>query len=122
MEALGVSPDMVVAALQRENADVPPAASSAARARPGAHQGAHRRARQFNDVVVAVRPGGTVRLSQVARIEDSQEEERDVAYLEGGRAVAIEVRKVSGGNTVDIADQVNAEVARLNASCRAARR
>jgi HAE1 family hydrophobic/amphiphilic exporter-1 len=115
MEALGVSPDMVVAALQRENADVP-----AGRVERGAREdlvrikGRIAEPRQFNDVVVAVRPGGTVRLSQVARIEDSQEEERDVAYLEGGRAVAIEVRKVSGGNTVDIADQVNAEVARLN--------
>jgi HAE1 family hydrophobic/amphiphilic exporter-1 len=65
-------------------------------------------------VVVAVRGGTSIKLSQVARVEDTQEEARDAAYLNGERAVALEIRKVSGGNTVDIADQVNERVADLN--------
>jgi hypothetical protein len=69
---------------------------------------------QFDDIVVLTRNGQSVRLSQVARVEDSQEEERDAAYVSGQRAVVIEIRKVSGGNTVEIADRVNAEVAKLN--------
>ena len=70
--------------------------------------------KDFANVVVTVRGGVPVRLGQVARIEDAQEEARDAAYVNGERAVAIELRKVSGGNTVDISDQVNERVAELN--------
>ncbi|MBI5167846.1 MAG: efflux RND transporter permease subunit [Candidatus Eisenbacteria bacterium] len=115
MRALGVSPDMVVAALERENADVP-----AGRVQRGATEdlvrvkGRIARPKDFENLVVLVRGGSSVRLSQVARVEDSQEEERDAAYVSGKRAVSVEIRKVSGGNTVEIADQVHAAVAKLN--------
>ncbi len=115
MRALDISPDMVVAALERENTDVP-----AGRVQRGATEdlvrvkGRLADPRQFENIVVTTRGGVPVRLSQVARIEDAQEEERDAAYVSGERTVSVEIRKVSGGNTVEIADQVNAEVARLN--------
>jgi HAE1 family hydrophobic/amphiphilic exporter-1 len=117
MEALAVSPDMVVAALERENTDVP-----AGRVQRGSSESlvrVHGRIAEpadFRSVIVGVRGGVPVRLEQVARIEDAQEEERDAAYVSGRRAVALEIRKVSGGNTVDIADQVNEAVAELNHS------
>jgi len=116
MNALGVSPDQVVAAVERENADVP-----AGRVQRGATENLVRikgritDPRAFDDIVVAVRSGVPVKLSQVARVEDAQEEERDAAFVDGERSVAIEVRKVSGGNTVEIADQVHVAVAELNA-------
>ncbi len=117
MDALGVSPDMVVAALGRENTDVP-----AGRVQRGASENLVRikgriaDPRDFNSVTVSVRGGAPVRLSQVARVADAQEEERDAAFVNGQRAVALEIRKVSGGNTVDIADQVNETVEKLNHS------
>ena len=117
MRALDVSPDMVVAALQRENADVP-----AGRVQRGPSEdlvrvkGRLAAPRDFGGIVVTQRRGAPVRLSQVARIEDAQEEERDAAYVNGERSVSIEIRKVSGGNTVEIADQVNAAVEKLNAT------
>jgi hydrophobic/amphiphilic exporter-1 (mainly G- bacteria), HAE1 family len=117
MNALGVPPDMVVAALQRENADVP-----AGRVDRGAREelvrikGRIEDPVRFADVVVAMRNGSPVRLGQVARVEDSQAEARDAAFVNGDRALAISVRKVSGGNTVQIADDIHAEIARLNAS------
>ncbi len=115
MNALGVSPDMVVAALERENSDVP-----AGRLLRGAREdlvrirGRIADPREFDQVVLAVRGGRAVRLSQVARIEDAQEEERDAAFVDGERSVAIEIRKVAGGNTVSIADHVNETIAALN--------
>ncbi|HEY6036242.1 MAG TPA: efflux RND transporter permease subunit, partial [Kofleriaceae bacterium] len=115
LDALGVSPDMVVAAVNRENTDVP-----AGRVQRGAAENLVRvkgriaDPRDFESITVGVRGGVPVRLSQVARVEDAQEEERDAAFVNGERAVAIEIRKVAGGNTVDIADQVNAAVAELN--------
>ncbi|HUK64268.1 MAG TPA: efflux RND transporter permease subunit, partial [Dongiaceae bacterium] len=115
MQAVGVSPQMVMAAVERENADVP-----AGRVNRGATEdlvrikGRLADPRRFADVIIAVRHGVPVTLGQVARIEDAQEEARDAAYIDGQRAVAIEIRKVSGGNTVEIADQVNQRVAELN--------
>jgi HAE1 family hydrophobic/amphiphilic exporter-1 len=115
MNALGISPDMVVAALQRENADVP-----AGRVEKGAREdlvrikGRIQDPRDFAHVTIATRNGTPVHLDDVARIEDSQEEERDAALVDGQRAVAIDIRKVPGGNTVQIADEVNRVVAELN--------
>ncbi len=117
MNALGVSPEMVVAALQRENADVP-----AGRVERGAREdlvrskGRIKDPRDFGQVVVTTRGGTAIHLEDVARVEDAQEEERDLAFLNDERAVAVEVRKVSGGNTVEIADQIKRTVADLNRS------
>src|SRR5574341_170758 len=115
MEALGVSPDMVVAAVSRENEDVP-----AGRVERGNNenlvrvQGRVRNPEDFASLVVTVRGGIPVRLGQVARVEDTQEEARDAAFIDGQRAVALEVRKVSGANTVDVADGVKSVIDELN--------
>ena len=117
MNALGVSPDMVVAALERENTDVP-----AGRVERGGREdlvrikGRIRDPRDFAKAVVTVRGGRAIHLEDVARVEDAQEEERDVAFVDGRRAVAVEVRKVSGGNTVQIADDVKKTIDELNRS------
>jgi len=114
MEALAVTPDQVVAALRRENMDAP-----AGRVERGIGEQAVRvRGRitdpaQFASVVVTSRGGTAVRLGQVARIRDTQEEERSYAAVAGEPAVGIEIRRVSGANVVDVADGVNAAVARL---------
>jgi len=115
LQALGISPDMVTAALRRENGDVP-----AGRVEHGNAEelvrvaGKIREPRDFAALIVTTRDGIPVRLGQIARIEDAQEEERDVAYVNGTRAVALEVRKTSGANTVDAADGVKAVMAELN--------
>ncbi len=115
MEALGVSPDMTVNAINRENEDVP-----AGRVEGGNSenlvrvQGRVRDPAAFATLVVTTRGGIPVRLGQVAQIEDTQEEARDAAYIDGQRAVAMEVRKVSGANTVDVADGVKEVIAQLN--------
>jgi len=117
MDALGISPDMVVAALQRENGDVP-----AGRVERGNSEnlvrvaGKVRDPRDFAGLVVTTRGGVAVRLGQVARIEDAQEEERDVALVNGVRAVALEIRKTSGANTVEVTDRVRSVMGELNAA------
>src|SRR5690349_12164295 len=117
LQALGVSPDMVVAALQRENGDVP-----AGRVESGNAENLVRVAgrvvdpQDFATLAVTTRNGIVVRLGQVARIEDSQEEARDIAYVNGERAVALEIQKTSGANTVEVADGVKSVIAELNRS------
>jgi HAE1 family hydrophobic/amphiphilic exporter-1 len=115
MNALGVSPDMVVSAVRLQNADVP-----AGRVERGSREdlvrvkGRIADPRDFAKVIVTTRNGVSVHLDDVARIEDAQQEERDVAFVDGERTVAIEVRKISGGNTVQIADEVNRTLEELN--------
>jgi HAE1 family hydrophobic/amphiphilic exporter-1 len=114
LHALGVSPDMVTAALERENGDVP-----AGRVEQGNAEklvrvaGRVKNPRDFGRLVVTSRNGIAVRLGQVARIEDAQEEERDAAYVNGKRAVALEVRKASGANTVEVTDGVKRVITEL---------
>ena len=115
MNALGASPDMVNAALQRANLDMP-----AGRVEQGnAEQLVRVKGRivdpaDFASVVVTSRNGVAVRLAEVARVEDSQEEERTLAEFSGKRAIGIDIRKVSGANTVDVADGIRAVLAQLN--------
>ena len=115
MDALGVSPDMVMAALRRENMDTP-----AGRVERGnAEQLVRVRGRiadpaAFASVVVTTRSGMPVRLGEVARVEDAQEEERSLAEYSGQRAIGIDIRKVSGANTVDVAKGIRAVMAQLN--------
>jgi HAE1 family hydrophobic/amphiphilic exporter-1 len=107
MNALGVSPDMVARAVERENGDVP-----AGRVEQGSGEnlvrvaGKIRDPQDFTKLIVLSRGGIPVRLGQVARIEDAQEEERDAAFVNGIRAVALEVRKTSGANTVAVSDGI----------------
>ena len=116
LDALGVSPDMVSAALRRENMDMP-----AGRVQQGnAEQlvrvkGRITDPRDFATVVVTSRNGVPVRLSEVARVEDAQEEARTLAEFSGRRSIGIDIRKVSGANTVDVAKGIQQVVAQLNA-------
>jgi HAE1 family hydrophobic/amphiphilic exporter-1 len=52
-------------------------------------------------------------LKDVARVEEGTEEERSLALVNGQRAVAIDVLKVSGANTVQVAEAVKEELHRL---------
>ncbi|MDM7916926.1 MAG: efflux RND transporter permease subunit [Candidatus Eisenbacteria bacterium] len=70
----------------------------------------------FEQLVVAVRDGVPVRLGDVARVVDSAEEARTAALVNGKPAIGIDLRKVSGANTVEVADGVKEEVERTRAA------
>ncbi len=114
MQALGVSAQEVLGALQRQNMEVP-----AGRVERGAAEqlvrvtGRITDPAQFGEVIVASRDGQPVRLRDVARVEDATEEERSVAMVNDRRAVSLDVLKVSGANTVAVADEVKEAVAEI---------
>ncbi|HEU0080043.1 MAG TPA: efflux RND transporter permease subunit, partial [Longimicrobiaceae bacterium] len=114
MQSLGVSAQEVMGALQRQNLEVP-----AGRVERGAGEqlvrvtGRITDPAQFAQVIVATRGGQPVRLGQVARVEDATEEERSLAFVNGQRAVSLDVLKVSGANTVQVADEVKEALAEL---------
>ena len=113
MRAYGVSPAQVASALQRENQEVP-----AGRVQRGVTEqlvritGRVREPRAFGEVAITVRNGVPVRISDVATVIDGSEERRGGAEIRedsssaGRPAVSVEVLKVSGSNTVQVADSV----------------
>ncbi|WMT89050.1 efflux RND transporter permease subunit [Pelagibacterium sp. H642] len=69
----------------------------------------------FLGVVVSSQGAETVTLGDVATIVPGQSEASGIALRNGEPALAINVSKVDGGNTVEIAGQIRAIVADLNA-------
>ena len=107
LQAQGVSVNEVIGALRAQNLEVP-----AGRVERGTAEqlvrvvGRIEDPRQFEGLVVANRGGTPIRLGDVATVEDATEEERSVALVDGERAVALNILKVSGANTVDVAEGV----------------
>jgi HAE1 family hydrophobic/amphiphilic exporter-1 len=114
LRAYALSPAQVTAALQRENQEVP-----AGRIQRGETQRLVRVTgrivdpRAFSDIVVATREGAPVRIGDVATVVDGTEDENSAAYMGTARAVSLEVLKISGANTVEVADGVREAVAAL---------
>ncbi|HYR11332.1 MAG TPA: efflux RND transporter permease subunit, partial [Longimicrobium sp.] len=117
MRAYAISPPQVMQALQRENQEVP-----AGRVRRGDQErlvritGRVEDPRAFRDITVAVRDGVPIRLGDVANVVDGTAEARSASFLNDGRALSVEILKISGSNTVEVADRVRAEVAELQES------
>lgn len=109
LRALGVSVPEVMAALRSQNIESP-----AGRLERGSTEtlvrvtGRISDPSQFELIVVANRDGAPVRLRDVARVDEGNEEERSLAFVDGVRAVSLDVLKISGANTVEVADGVAA--------------
>ena len=71
-------------------------------------------ANDFLDIIVARRGGQPVRLGDVATIEQGQADATSLAILNGQPALAIDVVKTQGANTVQVAEEVRKAVAELN--------
>ncbi|WP_439614295.1 efflux RND transporter permease subunit [Reyranella sp.] len=70
----------------------------------------------FADLIVARRGQAPVYLRQVANVVDGQQELENVAMLNGERALAIDVVKTQGSNTIEVARGVRRTVAELQSS------
>ena len=67
----------------------------------------------FADLIVARRGAAPVYLRQIANIVDGQQERENVALLNGAPALAIDVVKTQGANTIEVARGVRAAVAEI---------
>ena len=71
---------------------------------------------QLRDLVLASPDAVPVRLRDVADVVDGTEEARSLSLLDGQPAIGFVVRKQSGGNTVQVAEKVNAALGKLAAT------
>ncbi len=115
LSAYRVSPQQVMQSLQRENQEVP-----AGRVDYGATERLVRvtgrviEPKHFANIVVAVRNNAPIRISDLGTVIDGEADKRTAAEIDRNPAVAIDILKISGANTVDVADSVRAAAAELS--------
>jgi HAE1 family hydrophobic/amphiphilic exporter-1 len=114
LRAQRLSVNDVARALQSQNADVP-----GGRLDQGAQsvtlrtRGRIETIDGFGDVVLREVDGHPVRLRDVARVEDGMAEPRTQASVNGETTVLLQIRKQSGTNTVEVANNVKERLADL---------
>ena len=114
LRAQGLSVNDVSRALTSQNADVP-----GGRLDQGAQtvtlrtRGRLESVDAFGDVVLREVAGHPVRLRDVARVEDGMAEPATQASVNGLATVLLQIRKQSGTNTVEVADNIKARLAEL---------
>jgi HAE1 family hydrophobic/amphiphilic exporter-1 len=69
---------------------------------------------EIRNLVVMTRNGVPIYLRDVAEVKDTTEDIRSLLRINGKAGVRMQVQKQSGTNTVEIAEAVKAEVARIN--------
>jgi hydrophobic/amphiphilic exporter-1 (mainly G- bacteria), HAE1 family len=115
MKAYGLTVPEVVLALRRENIEVPAGKiNSEAVEELVRIEGKIADPKLFQTLIVKTIRGVPVHISEIARIADGYEEQRTLALINGQRAIALEVRKQSGSNTVAVAETVKAALPLLN--------
>ncbi|MFN5178777.1 efflux RND transporter permease subunit [Limnohabitans sp.] len=114
MEALGVTAEMVVAAVRNENQDLPVGAvRSLEQERMVQVSSRMQRPEDFGEIIVTRRGGVPVRLSQVARVQDGAQEIESLALYNGQRTLMLSVQKSQDENTIAVIDGLVRSVAEL---------
>jgi len=114
LRALNLAVNDVVNVLRRENANLP-----VGPVLEGNYelllrtQGEFQNLDQIQNLVLATRRGVPVYMRDVAQIEDSWEDERQIVRINGQPGVRLTVQKQSGANTADVARGVRAELERI---------
>ena len=114
LRAQRLSVNDVARALQSQNADIP-----GGRMDQGAQsvtlrtRGRLESVDAFGDVVLREASGHAIRLRDVARIDDGMAEPRTQASVNGEPTVLLQIRKQSGTNTVEVANNVKQRLADL---------
>jgi HAE1 family hydrophobic/amphiphilic exporter-1 len=107
LDSYGLSISDVSNALRRQNMEVP-----GGRLDQGPREvilrtlGRLNSAQEFDNLIVANRGGYLVRIRDLGRADDSYEEPRTLAQLDGQNAVSLVIQKQSGTNTVEVSRRI----------------
>src|SRR6187401_276433 len=77
--------------------------------------GAMLHAADYRDVVVAYRNGAPIKLSEVARVIDSVENDKIATWFNDSRAIVLAIQRQPDANTVDVVDLVRAKLPQMRA-------
>ena len=115
MQAYQIAPADVVRALQRENIELPGGRiETQTKEYTVRIKGEFAKIPDFNDLIITYYKGAPVRIKQIGKAEDGMEEKRTLARYNGVTAVGMSIQKQSGTNTVEVANRVKSEIAKIN--------
>ena len=115
IRALNLPVDRVVNLLRTENQNIPLGEiDEGDRTYLVRSQGQFENLTEIRDLVVMTQGGVPVYMKDIADVRDSTEDFRSFTRINGRPGVRLRITKQSGTNTVEIADGVRAEVARIN--------
>jgi HAE1 family hydrophobic/amphiphilic exporter-1 len=77
--------------------------------------GALRRASDYKDVVAAWRNGAPIKLSEIANVVDSVENDQVASWFNDARAVVLAIQRQPDANTVEVVDAVRAKLPQFRA-------
>lgn len=115
MHALRVSPNQVIAALRRENLNEP-----AGHVLEGDFEllmrteGEYTSLEEIRETMVTRRDGQPIYISDIASVQDSHSEIRNLVRVNDRPGLRMSIRKQSGANTVQVAERVAHEIDLIN--------
>jgi HAE1 family hydrophobic/amphiphilic exporter-1 len=73
-------------------------------------------AKDWNDVIIAYRNGGPLRIRDIGRAVSGPEDQKRAAWADGKRGVFLVIFKQPGANVIDTVDRIKAELPKLIAA------
>jgi len=115
LAAYGLTTAEVVSSLKSDNLEIPGGkVTDGHREISLRTNGNIEKVEDFYDILVAKRSGSEIRVSDVGEVIDGHEEQDSLSFYQGREAIGIDVVKQSGANTVQVAEDVKKELARIN--------
>jgi HAE1 family hydrophobic/amphiphilic exporter-1 len=114
LEAYGITPDQVVAAVRSENQDLPVGAVRSSTQELAVQIDARmQRPEDFGRIIVARKGSTPIRLAQVATVQDGPQELETLALHNGQRTLLLSVQKAQDENTIAVIDGLTRTVAEM---------
>ena len=105
--ARGIGIDEIATALEQGNSNLPVGSlSGQVREYTLQSSGGLMKAEEYKPLIVAWRSGAPVRLSEIATVIDSVENDRRAAWFDGQRAFTLAIERQPGANTVRLVDEI----------------
>ena len=116
LDSFGLAPGDVAQAVAAQNVEIPGGRlDSGALELSIKTRGQVHSAEELGNIIITAAGGAPVRIRDVARVEDGEQERRSYATFSGKSSVTMVVRKQSGSNTVDVAHKVKTALTKLRA-------
>jgi HAE1 family hydrophobic/amphiphilic exporter-1 len=115
LNAIGLSTDEILFALQSENRNIPAGLYEKGNLDILVRtQGEYNNLDEIQNTVITTRNGIPIQLKDVALVEDSWEEVRQLIRIDKKSGLRIAINKQSGANTVNVAEGIREELALIN--------
>ena len=115
LTALNLTPDRIVQILRTENQNIPLGEiNDADRTLLLRSPGQFTNIEEIKNLVVLTRAGVPVYLRDIANVTDNTEDRRSFMRINGTPGIRMQVTKQSGTNTIQIAEGVKKEIAKIN--------